>query len=384
MRLASLAPVFDPIDDVGVVERVRTMCTKPHVIVAFAALALAACSGSKSGPPRADRPVRVVTVERRVVSEPLSLTGHIRAREEVSLAFRVDGKLIERPVSIGDQVRPEQVVARLDSLNEGNSVRSAEADVTSAQAVLTQAQRAEARQRELVSKGFTTRTQYEQAQQQQQSAQAQMDSAEARLLSARDRLTNMELRANAMGTVIARGPEPGEVVRAGQMIVQLAREGQKDAVFDVPAQLLMLRGIPSNPIVEITLADNPNLKTTGRIREVASKPDAATRTFPVKIALDDPPEEMRLGATVNGGMTLSSPPVIELPGTALMKADGKPAVWVVDPDKKAVALRNIGVMRYEPNSVIVAEGLRDGEIVVTAGVHVLRPGQKVRLLGGSP
>ncbi len=359
------------------------MCNKLHVIAALAALALSACSESKSFSPPADRPVRAVTVAHRVISEPLSLTGHIHAREEVNLAFRADGKLIERSVSIGDQVTPGQVVARLDSVNEEASARSAEADVSAAQAVLTQAQRAEARQRELISKGFTTRAQYEQTQQQQESAQAQLDSANARLRAAQDRLKNVELRADVKGTVIARGPEPGEVVRAGQMIVQLERDGQKDAVFDVPVQMMLLRGIPSNPIVEIALVDNPNVKTTGKVREVASQPDAATRTFPVKIALDDPPQEMRLGATVTGSLTVSSPPVIEIPGTALTEADGKPAVWVVDPDNKTVALRNIEILRYEPNSVVVKDGLRDGEIVATAGVHILRPGQKVRLLGES-
>jgi multidrug efflux pump subunit AcrA (membrane-fusion protein) len=92
---------------------------------------------------------------------------------------------------------------------------------------------------------------------------------------------------------------------------------------------------------------------------------------------------MRLGATVTGGIVLSSPPVMEIPGTAVTKTDGQPAVWVVDPGTKTVALRTIRVMRVEPNSVIVADGLRDGELVVTAGVHVLRPGQKVKLLGGS-
>jgi RND family efflux transporter MFP subunit len=353
------------------------------VPASFALAALAACSESSSVPPPQDRPVRAVTVEHRVVSEPIVMTGHIRPREEVNLAFRIDGKLIERRVSIGDQVSPGQVVARLDSQNEQNSLRSAEADLSAAQAVLTQAQRAEGRQRELMAKGFTTRTQYDQTQQQLQTAQAQIDSAEARLRAAKDRLGYTELRADAVGYVIAKGAEPGEIVRGGQMVVQLAREGRKDAVFDVPAQLFQLRGVPTNPIVEIALADNPNVKTTGMVREVASQADPATRTFPVKIALTDPPEEMRLGATVVGGITLTSPPVMEIPGTALTQMDGKPAVWVVNSNDKTVALRSIEVARYEPNSVIVTGGLRDGEIVVTAGVHVLRPAQKVRLLGGS-
>jgi RND family efflux transporter MFP subunit len=348
-------------------------------------LALTACSDSSSAPApaSAERPVRTVTVERRVVSEPIVMTGHIKPREEVNLAFRTDGKVIERRVAIGDEVRAGQVVARLDSQDEGNALRSAEADLAAAQAALTQAQRTEGRQRELLAKGFTTRTQYDQAQQQFQTAQAQVDSAEARLRSAQDRLGYTELRADASGIVIARGAEPGEVVRAGQMIVQLARGGDKDAVFNVPAQLMLLRGVPTNPVVEIALAENPEVKTTGTAREIATQADPATRTFPVKIALINPPFGMRLGATVTGGIVLTSPPVIEIPGTAVTKVDGKPAVWVVDAGTQEVALRTIRIMRVEPASVIVADGLRDGELVVTAGVHVLRPGQRVKLLGGA-
>jgi RND family efflux transporter MFP subunit len=210
-----------------------------------------------------------------------------------------------------------------------------------------------------------------------------VDSAEARRRTSLDRLSYTELKADAAGVVLAKGPEPGEVVRAGQMVVQLARGGRKDAVFDVPAQMFALRGVPTNPTVEIILADDKNIKTTGRLREVATQPDPATRTFAVRIALDNPPEEMRLGATVTGGITLRSAPIMEVPSTALTKSENKPAVWVVDPAKRTVALRNVVVAEYRPSTVIIASGLRDGEMVVTAGVHVLRPGQKVKPLRGA-
>jgi len=351
-------------------------------LTACSLLALGACG--EAAPPHSQvRPVRTVTVHHRVISEPVALSGHIRAQEEVSHAFRIDGKLIERPVAVGDEVAVGQLLARLDPQNEQNALRSAEADVGAAQASLTQAQRTEARQRDLLSKGYTTRTQYEQSQQQLQTAQAQLDSAQARLRSAQDRVAYTELRAEAVGTVIAKGAEPGEVVRAGQMIVQVAREGRKDAVFDVPAQLMFLQGVPANPVVEIVLADNPAIKAEGRIRQIAPQADRTTRTFPVRIALVDPPDSMRLGATVKGGISLSSPPILEVPATALTDSGGSPAVWVVEPQKQTVGLRPVKVMRYDGSGVIISQGLEDGEIVVTAGVQVLRPGQKVRLLGGS-
>jgi membrane fusion protein, multidrug efflux system len=353
-----------------------------YLVGVFALAGLTACSQSNSAPVPQDRPVRVVTVGHRVLSEKIVLTGQIRAQEERNLGFRIDGKLIERRVSIGDRVAAGEVVARIDAQDEVNALRSAEAELVAAQATLTQAQKTEARQRELLARGFTTRVQYEQAQQQLETAQAQIDSAEARRRTARDRLGYTELRADVDGSVIAKGAEPGEVVRAGQMVVQLERQGRKDALFDVPAPLFQMQGASSDVVVEIVLADNPNIRTTGRLRQMASQADPVTRTFPVRIALIDPPEAMRLGATVTGSVVVKSPPLIEIPGMSLTKIEGKPAVWIVDPDSKTVALRNVEVVRYDPSSMIIGSGLSDGDIVVTAGVHVLRPGQKVKLVGG--
>jgi len=352
-----------------------------HALLAAGPLLLLSACNEQATPVAQVRPVRTVVVERKIIEEPVSLSGQIRAQDEVSLAFRIDGRMIERLASVGDRVEANQLVARLDSQNEVNALRSAQADVSAAQAALTQTQGTEERQRDLLEKGFTTRAQYEQALQQLQTARAQVEAAQARLRTAQDRVGYTELRADAAGTVTAKGAEPGEVVSAGRMIVQLARKGGKDAVFNVPAQLL--RDAPRNPVIDIWLADDPRVRTTGRIREVAPQADPATRTFPVKIGLSDPPDAMRLGATVVGQITLSSADVILIPLTALTEMNGKPAVWLVERENQTVALREVSVLRYDANGVVISDGLQNGEIVVTAGVQILRPGQKVRLLGAS-
>ena len=119
------------------------------------------------------------------------------------------------------------------------------------------------------------------------------------------------------------------------------------------------------------------------MREVAPQADPVTRTYQVKIGLTDPPAAMRLGSTVVGRASATSGEVIEVPATALTEANGRPAVWVVDPATQTVALRNIDVVRYDPASVTVSQGIEAGDVVVTAGVQALRPGQKVRLLGAT-
>jgi membrane fusion protein, multidrug efflux system len=171
------------------------------------------------------------------------------------------------------------------------------------------------------------------------------------------------------------------VVQAGQMIVQLARRDGRDAVFDVPAQVL--RDAPSDPQITVRLAGDPAVTATGRVREVAPQADPATRTFEVKVGLSDPPAAMRLGSTVQGSVQLESEPVIAVPASALTRVDQQPAVWIVDPASLTVTMRNVEPLRYDPGTVVIAHGLDTGEIVVTAGVQALHPGQKVRLLGPS-
>jgi membrane fusion protein, multidrug efflux system len=114
---------------------------------------------------------------------------------------------------------------------------------------------------------------------------------------------------------------------------------------------------------------------------VSPQADAATRTFQVKVGIIDPPEAMRLGSTLTGRIKLSAPPGVQVPASALTQTDGRPAVWVVDPHSQTVSLRNVDVLRYDPASVVISQGLETGEVVVTAGVQMLHPGQKVRLLG---
>jgi membrane fusion protein, multidrug efflux system len=166
------------------------------------------------------------------------------------------------------------------------------------------------------------------------------------------------------------------------MIVRVARRDGRDAVFDVPAQVI--RTAPSDPRITVSLTDDPKITAIGRVREIAQQADPVTRTFAVKVGLNNPPPEMRLGATVTGRMEIDSVPVIDIPATALTKFNSQPAVWIVDPSNRTVSIRNVDVLRYDPARVAVSGGLTTGEVVVTAGVQALHPGQKVRLLGSEP
>jgi RND family efflux transporter MFP subunit len=356
------------------------MFNSRFLVAALIATTVAGCE--KAAPPLSEaRPVRTVTVEKGAQGEIVSLTGQVRAKDEAALAFRLDGRMIERPVHVGDRLAAGQVVARLDPQIQQNALRSAEANLASMEAVLTQARLTFSRQQELLKDGWTTRANFDEVQQKLLTAQAQVDSAEAQLGTAREQQSYTVLSADAAGAVTAVGAEPGEVVHAGQMILQLAREGGRDAVFDVPEQLI--RNGPQDPTVEISLSDDTQVKATGRVREIAPQADPATRTFQVKVGIADPPAAMRLGATVVGRIRLSAPPGFEVPASSLTETDGRPAVWVVDPQSKTVSLRGVEVARYDQAAVVISKGLNTGEFVVTAGAQTLHPGQKVLLPGAA-
>ncbi len=334
--------------------------------------------GCSEPPAKTARPVRTITVQHARGGESITLTGQIQAQDQARLSFRIAGRLIERTVSVGDRVEPGQIVARLEPQDSENVLKSAEADLSSARATLVTAQNQHGRLTELLSKGFTTRALYDQAEQQLRTAESQVASAEAKLRNARDNVGYTELKSDFAGSVTAKGAEPGEIVAPGRMIVQIAGQGGRDAVFNVPPQII--RNAPQNPEIVVTLADDPSISTAAKVREVAPQADAATGTYAVKVSLVNPPQAMRLGATVVGRMVMGSDIVIQVPGVALTQTNGKSAVWVVDPGTKKVALREVLVARYDPSSVVISDGLNDGDIVVTAGVQTLRPGQEVRLL----
>jgi RND family efflux transporter MFP subunit len=343
---------------------------------------LAACRSEEEATATQVRPVRTTTVEKRVAGTPITLTGRIEAEDEVALAFRISGRIIESDVKLGDRIKSGQLVARLESQNERNALRSAQANLVGAQGRLTQARNHFERQDTLLKQGWTTRVNHDDAKQAQQTAQSQVDAAEAQLKIAHNMVSFTELRADAPGVLTKLGPGVGEVVQAGQMIVRLARKDGRDAVFDVPAQVI--RSAPSDPEVAVSLTENPAVVAQGRVREVAPQANPATRTFEVKVGLTNPPVEMRLGATVTGRMETDSAPVIEIPATALTSANSQPAVWIVDAGNSTVSMRNVDVLRFDQATVAVSGGLDTGEVIVTAGVHALHPGQKVRPLGSGP
>ncbi|RWD33040.1 efflux RND transporter periplasmic adaptor subunit [Mesorhizobium sp.] len=326
--------------------------------------------------------VKAVTVKPAPQADSRLAIGEIRPQRESDLGFRLSGKLVQRTAAVGQIVRKGEVLARIDDQDYRNRLRSAEADVAAAQAVLVEASAAEARLGALLAKGFTTRASYDATLKNLRSAQAKLDSAKIGLEMARDQLAYTELHADFDGVVTATGAEEGQLVNVGQMVVRIADPQARDAVFSIPEAVFSNRRSTGHPpAIMVSLLSNPAISKFGVIREVSPVADAATRTFQVKVSLRNAPDEMRFGSSVAGRVNESSAPVVVLPGSALFDKDGQPAVWIVGASS-AVELKPVVIARYETERVVVSGGLAEGDLVVTAGINRLREHEKVRIVAG--
>ncbi len=342
--------------------------------------ALAACHKEEKAASQAVRPVRTVTVALQEGGEKVSLTGEIQPRYQADIGFRVNGKILERPVDVGTQVKKGDLLARLDPQQYRQDFEVAKAEVAATEAEVTRSQAQEYRQRELLKNGNTTRVQYDQALKTFKTAQAQLDAAQAKQIQASENLGYADLKADNDGVITAIGADAGQVVSAGQMVVRLAQPGEREGVFNIAEGAF--KTPPKDPTVTVHLVSNPEIETPGKVRYISPQADPATRTYTVRVSLPDAPPQMRLGANVVGTVTLDQGQTVSIPGSALFQKDGKPAVWLVEKDK-TVQLKPITVQRYQGDSVVVGDGLAQGDVVVTAGVQKLLPGEKVALMDAS-
>ena len=363
------------------------MPAQPSVIhSSLAALALGLCVAvlpgcGKEKPKEPVRPrVQAQEVKTAEFAADVALTGDIQARVQTQLSFRVGGKIIQRSVDVGDRISAKQVLARLDPKDLQTNVDSAIAAEAAEQARVKQTAAAFVRQEKLLPKGYTSRSEYDSAQAALRSSQSALRAAQAQLANAREQLGYTALIADAPGIITARQAEVGQVVQATMPIFSLARDGERDAVFNVYESLFV--NPPTDQPVEVTLLDNPKIKATGKVREVTPAVSAQTGTLQVKIALSSLPPGMELGSVVSAALSVPAKASVELPWSALTKGLGdhlgQPAVWVVDEQNK-VSLRTVTVGRYLTGKVIIVDGLKNGEKVVVAGNQLLHPDMQVEL-----
>ncbi|EJL82469.1 RND family efflux transporter, MFP subunit [Polaromonas sp. CF318] len=343
--------------------------------VVGAAVLLAACS--KSAPPEEPvRAVKVLTVGANAFSSSHEYAGEVKAQVESRLGFRVGGKIIKRQAELGQRVKAGQVLAQLDPQDFRLAADSARAQVAAATTNRDLAAADFKRYKELKEQNFISGAELERRETTLKAAQAQLEQAQSQFAVQGNQANYAALVADVSGVVTAIEAEPGQVVAAGAPVVRIAADGVRDVVFSVPED--KVAGIKAGSAVKIRVWSQ-NADLAGKVREVAASSDPVTRTYTVKVSIDakEPPP---LGATVyvvpESG-TAVGVPVIKLPTTALRQEGKATAVWVVDKASMTVKPQIIQVATADGNEVVVGSGLQAGMLVVSAGVHVLSPGQKV-------
>lgn len=347
--------------------------------LALAALTvLAGCSRTEA-PKEPIRAVRTLVVGVDSTSAFHDYAAEIRARTESRLGFRVGGKLVAREVNLGDSVRQGQVLARLDGQDLRLGQDAARAALSGAQTQLDLAQADLRRYRELREQGFIGAAELERREATAKAAQAQLDQARAQSSVQGNQAGYASLLADAAGVVTAVEAEPGQVLSAGTPVVRLALDGPRDAVFSVPEDRLgAVRALIGQPgAVKLRLWGQTD-ESPATVREVSAAADPTTRTFLVKADVGRTP--VRLGQTAS--IRIAEPrrdDAIRLPLAAVVEAKGQSVVWLLDTATMKVRQQPVQVGGADGNLVLIAAGLKPGDRVVTAGTHVLTPGQQVRL-----
>ena len=362
----------------------RSAQRRRAAVILACGLSVALLAGCKqeSATPAELLPVKVQAVKLVNYQPEVTLTGEVAARVQSDLSFRISGQVVERNVDVGAHVNAGDELARLDSKVQEADVAGAGAAVQAAEARLRQVTSVFNRQKDLLAQRFTTQREYDQAEQGQRSAQAQLDSAHAQLATARDQLAQTVLLAPSSGVITARHIEVGQVVQTSQAAFALAQDGPRDAVVNV--QETLLAGGPYDGLeIEIALVDDHRIKARGEIREISPVVNA-TGGVRVKIGIAEVRPEMGLGSAVR--LTAHAQPrqMAILPWSALYADGVRPAVWVVEPQSRTVALRPIEIEAYKNSDIVIRDGIRPGELVVTSGGQRLRPAQQVAFAEDKP
>lgn len=345
------------------------------------AAVLSACSKAEplSAPIRA---VRTMTVASESAGGAYEYAAEVRARTESRLGFRVGGKVVRRAVNVGDSVKAGQVLAQLDPEDLKLGQAAAQAALVAAQANLDQTQADFKRFKELRDQGFISSAELERRETALKAAQAQFDQARAQASVQGNQAGYSTLVADANGVITGVDAEPGMVVAAGAPVVRLAHDGPRDVVFNVPEDKVgLVKGLAAQPGKLSVRLWGHNEVLPASVREIAAAADPATRTFAVKADLARTPASVnvRLGQTASVRAELPRQAgVTKLPLSALREAQGGTAVWVVDKQTMTVSSKPVQVAGAEGNEAVITGGVEPGQVIVTAGVHVLNPGQQVK------
>ncbi|MGD9708507.1 MAG: efflux RND transporter periplasmic adaptor subunit [Halothiobacillaceae bacterium] len=336
-------------------------------------LLLAACKEPE--PPReVVRPAQVWTVSGQASTAETAYSGEVRARHEAELGFRIGGKVSDRRVELGDAVRAGQALAKLDTADLDLQLASSRANLAAAEADRINARNELARLKPLYEQKFIGKSALDNAQAAFDAAVARVNAARAQVSLAENQALYTSLVADRPGVITRVGAEVGQVVAAGQPVLGIAYDGEREVHMRVGESTAQI--MPVGTPLRVRLWSAPDTPLEGRVREIAPALDVS-RSVLVKVALPGAPQDLRLGIAAD--VLLPAAPGQDahwLPASALFQQGPAAAVWVLGADDR-VTLQAVEVLAFREDGLLV-RGLAQGRRVVAAGVHMLSEGQAVR------
>ena len=349
------------------------------VLIGLLSFALAGCDEKAQADARTEAPlVRVATVQ-DAVTVSRSFTGTVAARVQSDLGFRVSGKLLERLVDTGQTVKRGQALMRIDPVDLRLAAHAQEEAVMAARAQEQQAVKDEARYRNLLGTGAISASSYDQIKAAADAAKARLSAAEAQAEVARNATRYAELLADADGVVMETLAEPGQVISAGQVVVRLAHDGQREAIIQLPETLRPAVGSSG----QATLYGREGVTVPARLRQLSDAADRLTRTFEARYVLAGELADAPLGTTVTIQLQAgseSSQGGLQVPIGALLDSGSGPGVWVIEGEPAHVTWRPVTVQSLGDDVAQIAGNLNIGDRIIALGAHLLREGEQVRLI----
>ncbi|SIS75992.1 efflux RND transporter periplasmic adaptor subunit [Paracoccus saliphilus] len=322
-----------------------------------------------------DLRVEFVTAEEKPLLLNLRLSGTLEAKDSVDLGFRQSGRVTEVLIEEGDRVGKGDPLARLDSVQQEQGLKVAEASLASARATQEQARQASERAAAMLERGVGTRAARDQAVQALSEAQGAVERAESGVEQARRALDDTVLRAPEASVVTGRDMSPGQIVGAAQPVVSLASLEGLEAVFRSPDHPLLDDAMGAEVRLAPIDIDAPEM--TGVVTEIAPLVDPATGTVTLRASIEGNPEGIDLlGAAVRGHLRVRSDSGIVIPWTALTRQGETAAVWTLG-DENRVSLTPVEISHFSDGEVYLSGGIEPGQVVIGAGSQLLYPGRVV-------
>lgn len=329
-------------------------------------------------PPPPPRPTLVMVVGAKAETNAMSLVGEVRPRYESNQGFRINGKIIDRKVDVGARVRKDQVIARLDSADTNLNAAAAQADVRSAEASRALAATEVERYRKLFGRHFISASALDIKEAELKSANAKLAQVKAQADVSGNQTQYTHLTADRDGVVTMIHAEPGQVMQAGEIVVQIAGTKETEVLVAVPES--RIAEVQINAEVTIKLWSNREKAYSGFVREISPAADSATRAFNVRIAIQNADEAVKLGMTARvkfNPQNVQKDSGFLIPSAALTESNGNKIVWVIDANNKAQP-RTVEAGQYGEDGVLITNGLQANEKIAIAGVHTLIKDQQVK------